>query len=72
MKLRLDEIAKELIDKGFSSYDVDSPSIEQKILEILADKGFFENLSSEMELIEDEEKSEKMTYTDYLEKIGEV
>lgn len=72
MKLRLDQIASDLIKQGFSSLDVDSPKLEQRLLEMLADKGFFENLQGEMELIEDEEKSEKMTELDYLESIGEV
>lgn len=72
MKLRLDQIASDLVRQGFSSLDVDSPKLEQRLLEMLADKGFFENLQGEMELIEDEEKSEKMTELDYLESIGEV
>lgn len=72
MKLRIDQIASDLVKQGFSSLDVDSPKLEQKLLEMLADKGFFENLQGEMELIEDEEKSEKMTELDYLESIGEV
>ena len=72
MKLRLDQIASELIKQGFSSFDVDSPKLEQKLFEMLADKGFFENLQDEMELIEEEEKSDNMTELDYLESIGEV
>lgn len=72
MKLRIDQIASDLVKQGFSSLDIDSPKLEQRLLEMLADKGFFENLQGEMELIEDEEKSEKMTELDYLESIGEV
>ena len=71
MKLRLDEIAQELIDKGFTSQDIDSAKLEQEILQILSDKSFFENLQDEMTLIEDENHPEPRTRAEYLEKIGE-
>jgi hypothetical protein len=68
MKLRLDEIARELKNKGLSSGD----DLTEGLLEILEGKDLFLLLADEMSVIEDEEKSEKMTYLDYLEKIGEV
>jgi hypothetical protein len=68
MKLRLDQIAKELKNKGLSSGD----DLTEAVLEILKEKHFFYLLDDELTLIEDEEKSEKMTELDYLESIGEV
>jgi hypothetical protein len=70
MRLRLDEIAKELNKKGFTSLDIDTPKFDSKVLEILVDLGFFENLQDEMTLIEEE--NEPKNLGEYLEKIGEI
>jgi hypothetical protein len=68
MKLRLDQIAKELKNKGLSSGD----DLVEAVVEILKEKDLFYLLEDELTIIEDEEKSEKMTELDYLESIGEV
>ena len=70
MRLRLDEIAQELNKKGFSSLDIDTPKFDKKVLEILVDLGFFENLQDELTLIEKD--NEPKSLGDYLEKIGEI
>jgi hypothetical protein len=72
MKLRLNEIAEELIEKGFTSNQVDSDELTNRVIEILANKGFFENLHDEMTLIEDENHPEPKNLGEYLEKIGEI
>jgi hypothetical protein len=71
MKLRLNEIAEELIEKGFTSNQINSDELTNRVIEILADKGFFENLQDEMTLIEDENHPEPRNLGEYLEKIGE-
>ena len=68
MKLRLDQIAKELKNKGLSSED----DLTEAVLEILKERDLFYLLEDELTLIEDEEKSDNMTELDYLESIGEV
>ena len=68
MKLRLDQIAKELKNKGLSSGD----DLTEAVLEILKERDLFYLLEDELTLIEDEEKSDNMTELDYLESIGEV
>jgi hypothetical protein len=68
MKLRLDEIAKELKSKGLTSQD----DLIDAVVDILAEKDLFYLIQDELEVLEDEEKSEKMTELDYLESIGEV
>jgi hypothetical protein len=68
MKLRLDEIAKELKNKGLTSQD----DLIDGVVDILAEKDLFYLIQDELEVLEDEEKSEKMTELDYLESIGEV
>lgn len=70
-KIHLDQIAQELIDKGFTSQQIDSEELVNRVIEILADKSFFENLQDEMTLIEDENHPEPRTREEYLEKIGE-
>jgi len=68
MKLRLDQIAKELKNKGLSSGD----DLTEAVLEILKERDLFYLLEDELTLIEDEEKSDNVTELDYLESIGEV
>ena len=68
MKLRLDEIAKELKSKGLRSGD----DLVEAVVEILANKDLFYLLDDELLTLEDEEKSDNMTELDYLESIGEV
>lgn len=68
MKLRLDQIARELKNKGLSSGD----DLTEAVLEILKEKDLFYLLEDELTIIEDEEKSNNMTELDYLESIGEV
>ena len=68
MKLRLDEIAKELKSKGLTSQD----DLIDAVVDVLAEKDLFYLIQDELEVLEDEEKSEKMSELDYLESIGEV
>jgi hypothetical protein len=68
MKLRLDQIAKELKSKGLSSGD----DLTEAVLEILKERDLFYLLEDELTIIEDEEKSDNMTELDYLESIGDV
>jgi len=70
MKIRLDQLAQQLIDDGFSSREIDSDKLINKIIQVLADKDFFNNLHDEMTLIEDE-KTQPRTKEEYLERIGE-
>lgn len=68
MKLRLDEIARELKNKDLRSGD----DLVEAVVEILANKDLFYLLEDELLMLEDEEKSDNMTELDYLESIGEV
>lgn len=55
MNIIIKEIAKNLIEKGFNSEDVFSgkvDNLENRIIEYLDEKGFFDLLNNEMELIE--------------------
>jgi hypothetical protein len=68
MKLRLDEIAKELREKGLTSED----DLVEAVVEILANKDLFYLLEDELLVLENEDRTNNMTELDYLEKIGEV
>lgn len=71
MKIRLDYLAQQLIEEGFSSKQIDSDKLTDRIIEILSDKDFFNNLHDEMTLIEEENHPEPTTKEEYLERIGE-
>ena len=68
MKLRLDEIARELREKGLTSED----DLVEAVVEILANKDLFYLLEDELLVLENEDRTNNMTELDYLEKIGEV
>jgi hypothetical protein len=68
MKLRLDEIARELREKGLTSKD----DLVEAVVEILANKDLFYLLEDELLVLENEDRTNNMTELDYLEKIGEV
>jgi hypothetical protein len=71
MKIRLEHLAQQLIEEGFSSKQIDSDKLTDRIIEILSDKDFFNNLHDEMTLIEEENHPEPTTKEEYLERIGE-
>lgn len=59
-----------LIEKNFTSLDVDSPKLENEILQFLADQNFFSLLYDEMVNVE-QEKNQPRNEAEYREKIGE-
>ena len=69
MRLKIDELARELKEKGFTS---DSNNLMDGLVEILSEKDFFYEIQDELKAMEDQEREETMTELDYLEKIGEV
>lgn len=71
MKLRLDEIAQEMINAGFNSSDFDKDSFTNRVIEILDSKDLFALIADEMTLIEDENHPEPRNIDEYLERIGE-
>ena len=70
-KLRLQNIAETLIDKGFESRDIDSDTLVNEVLEILQnDYDLFTAIGEEMQKIEERGNFPK-TKADYDESIGE-
>jgi len=70
-KLRLQNIAETLIDKGFESRDIDSDTLVNEVLEILQnDYDLFTAIGEEMQKIEECGNFPK-TKADYDESIGE-
>ena len=69
MRLKIDELARELKEKGFTS---DSNNLMDGLVGILSEKDFFYEIQDELKAMEDQEREETMTELDYLEKIGEV
>lgn len=59
-----------LIEKNFTSLDVDSPKLENEVMQFLADQNFFSLLYDEMVNIE-QEKNQPRNEAEYREKIGE-
>ena len=71
-KIHLDDIARKLIDQGFTSQQIDSDDLVNRVTEILQDEyDFFTSLEEEMQKFEDENHPEPRTKAEYLEKIGE-
>jgi hypothetical protein len=53
-KLHLDDIAEKLIQKGFTSQQIDSDDLINRFVEILADEyDLFTSLAEEMQQVED-------------------
>jgi hypothetical protein len=53
-KIHLDDIAEKLIEKGFTSQQIDSDNLINRFVEILADEyDLFSSLEEEMQKIED-------------------
>ena len=71
MKLDANEIAFKLYEQGYTSRDVDTSRLEKRIIKMLKDRGFFDDLQAELEGIESEDEK-SLTRAEYLEKIGEV
>ena len=53
-KIHLDDIARKLIDQGFTSQQIDSDDLINRFVEILADEyDLFSSLVEEMQQVED-------------------
>lgn len=70
MKINFRELSEMLIEKNFTSLDVDSPKLENEVMQFLADQNFFSLLYDEMVNIE-QEKNQPRNEAEYREKIGE-
>lgn len=67
-KIHLDEVARKLVNKGFSSRQIDSEELTNAVLEILQDEyDLFTALEEEFEKIE----NVPQTKNEYDESIGE-
>jgi hypothetical protein len=67
-KIHLDEVARKLVNKGFSSRQIESEELTNAVLEILQDEyDLFTALEEEFEKIE----NVPQTKTEYDESIGE-
>jgi hypothetical protein len=72
-KIHLDDIAEKLIERGFSSRDIDSDDLTNAVVELLQDDyELFTALEEKMQTIEDGNHPEPRDVGEYLEKIGEV
>ena len=70
-KIHLDDIAQKLIDKGFTSQQIDSNELTNIVAEILQDEyDFFSSLEEEMQKIENGEIKPR-TRAEYDESVGE-
>jgi hypothetical protein len=73
--MEIKTLAAKLIERGFKSNQVDSPEMENAVIELLSWQGFFDKLTLEMELLEervlDEKRGKPKTRAEWLEYIGE-
>ena len=70
-KIHLDDIAEKLLDKGFTSQQIDSNELTNIVAELLQDEyDFFSSLEEEMQKIE-ESGIKPRNKAEYDEKIGE-
>ena len=70
-KIHLDDISEKLLEKGFTSQDIDSEDLTNKVLEILqSEYDLFTSLQEEMQKIEDSGIVPR-SKTEYDESIGE-
>jgi DNA topoisomerase IA len=70
-KIHLDDIAQKLIDKGFTSQQIDSNELTNIVVELLQDEyDFFTSLEEEMQKIENGEIKPR-NRAEYDESIGE-
>jgi dihydroxyacetone kinase-like predicted kinase len=72
VQLKLNKIAKEMIEKGFKSTDLDKNAFVDAIIEMLDGRELFTLISEEMEILEDENHPEPKDLESYLERMGEV
>lgn len=70
MKINFKELSELLLEKNFTSFDVDSPKLSFEVLQFLADQNFFGLLYTEMVNVE-QEKTKPRNAGEYKEKIGE-
>lgn len=56
MKIKIDYLAQQLIDEGFCSRQIDSDKLTNRVIELLSDIEFFNNLYHEMDVIEENTK----------------
>jgi hypothetical protein len=70
-KIHLDDIAEKLIEKGFTSQQIDSNELTNIVAELLQDEyDFFSSLEEEMQKIE-ESGIKPRNKAEYDEKLGE-
>jgi hypothetical protein len=70
-KIHLDDIAEKLIEKGFTSQQIDSEDLVNSVLEILQDEyDFFIALEEKMQEVENAQTSPR-NKAEYDESIGE-
>ncbi len=70
-KIHLDDIAQKLVDKGFTSQQIDSNELTNIVAELLQDEyDFFSSLEEEMQKIENGEIKPR-TRAEYDESVGE-
>lgn len=70
-KIHLDDIAQKLVDKGFTSRQIDSNELTNIVAELLQDEyDFFTSLEEEMQKIENGEIKPR-NRAEYDESIGE-
>ena len=70
-KIHLDDIAEKLIEKGFTSQQIDSDDLTNRVIEILQDEyDLFSSLEEEMQKIEDAEIKPR-NKAEYDESLGE-
>ena len=71
-KIHLDDIARKLIDQGFTSQQIDSDDLTNRVVEILQDEyELFSEIGEKMQKLEDATLHEPKTKADYDESIGE-
>lgn len=71
-KIHLDDIARKLIDQGFTSQQIDSDDLTNRVVEILQDEyELFSEIGEKMQKLENVTLHEPKTKADYDESIGE-
>jgi DNA topoisomerase IA len=70
-KIHLDDIAQKLVDKGFTSQQIESNELSNIVIELLQDEyDFFTSLEEEMQKIENSEIKPR-NKAEYDESLGE-
>lgn len=70
-KIHLDDMAEKLKSEGFSSVDIDSEKLVNRVIELLQDDyDLFSSLEEQLQTLEDDEIKPR-SKTEYDESIGE-